>query len=121
MKPGRLARVGARRPPRLGVVSLHRGFDGSDPVRREPIGRLADAHEERKTAQTWRVATGTLACPHCDAPVAPGPAALRPTDPLGCPYCGHAGRVRDFLSLAAVPRPARVEVRVSETARPPLR
>ena len=56
------------------------------------------------------LATGTLACPRCDAPVAPlGP--MSPADPLGCPFCAHAGAVRDFLSLDLPTRPARVEVR----------
>jgi hypothetical protein len=74
---------------------------------REPIGYL----EERR-AHAGRLGTGTLACPLCDAPVAPGPAALSPADVLGCPFCHHAGPVREFLSLAPPSRPARVVVRV---------
>jgi hypothetical protein len=67
--------------------------------------------KERRTAAATRLAGGTLACPRCDAPVAlSGPVA--PADPLACPYCAHAGSVRDFLSLAEPSRPARVEVRV---------
>jgi hypothetical protein len=67
--------------------------------------------KERRTAAETRLAAGTLACPRCDAPVAlAGPVA--PADPLGCPYCAHAAPVRDFLSLAAPSRPARVAVRV---------
>ena len=58
------------------------------------------------------LATGTLACPSCDAPVSPGETPLRPADPLACPYCLHAGAVRDFLSLGEPTRPARVSVRV---------
>jgi hypothetical protein len=66
-------------------------------------------HEERRLGHSGRLATGTLACPHCDAPVAlAGPA--RPSDRLGCPYCRHVGALRDFLSLAAPSRPARVAV-----------
>jgi hypothetical protein len=38
------------------------------------------------------------------------------TDPLTCPFCGHGATVRDFLSLAAPTRPARVEVRVVQPA-----
>jgi hypothetical protein len=54
---------------------------------------------------------GTLACPGCDAPVLiAGP--RRPHDELSCGYCGRAGALREFLSLAAPSRPARVEVRV---------
>jgi len=68
--------------------------------------------KERRTAEATRLAGGTLACPRCDAPVAlSGPVA--PADPLACPYCAQTGAVRDFLSLAAPSRPARVEVRVT--------
>ncbi len=58
------------------------------------------------------VAAGTLACPHCDAPVAPI-GSMRLTAPLACPLCDHAGVVRDFLSLAAPTRPAHVVVRLA--------
>jgi hypothetical protein len=73
---------------------------------------VAIKYEEIRPAPSSRLATGTLACPACDAPVvlAAGPAS--PADPLGCPVCDHAGPVRDFLSLAVPSRPARVEVRV---------
>jgi len=71
-------------------------------------------HEERRSVRSATLATGTLACPSCDAPVAPGPGVLRPPDPLGCPYCAHAASVRDFLTLGAPSRPARVSVRVVE-------
>lgn len=67
--------------------------------------------EELRPARTGRVASGSLACPRCDAPVhlagIAGPAA-----PLGCPFCEHAAPLRDFLSLGAPTRPARVTVRV---------
>jgi hypothetical protein len=67
--------------------------------------------KERRPGEAARVASGTLACPRCDAPVAlAGPVA--PAAPLLCPYCAHAAPVRDFLSLAAPSRPARVAVRV---------
>jgi hypothetical protein len=89
-------------------VALHRGVDGSDPVRGERIGRLHEEHRLR----TRVLALGTLACPSCDAPVSPGPYALAPPDPLACPFCGHAGAVREFLSLTAPTRPARVEIRL---------
>jgi hypothetical protein len=79
---------------------------------REPIRHF----EERRAATAGRLATGTLACPLCDAPVAPGPVWLSPADPLGCPFCHHAGTVRDFLSLSAPARPARVAVRVIHRA-----
>jgi hypothetical protein len=37
---------------------------------------------------------------------------VSPADAIACPVCDRAGAVRDFLSLAAPSRPARVEVRV---------
>ena len=68
-------------------------------------------HEERRTRSN-RLASGTLACPLCDAPVALAGAFAGPSDPLGCPYCDHTASVRDFLSLGAPSRPAHVAVRV---------
>ena len=90
-------------------MSLQRGIDGSDPVRRDTLARN---EEIRYAARTWVLGTGTLACPHCDAPVSPGPHPLAPRDTVACPYCGHAGVVRDFLSLATPARPAHVEIRL---------
>ncbi|MGH2868762.1 MAG: hypothetical protein ACRDNK_14525 [Solirubrobacteraceae bacterium] len=72
--------------------------------------------EELRAARADQLCTGTLACGHCDAPVAIGqPVSL--TDSLTCPFCQHSGAVRDFLSLASPSRPARVVVRVSIPAR----
>jgi hypothetical protein len=97
-------------------MALFRRFDGSDAGAGERVGGLGGTQEERRVSRTRRMALGTLACPACDAPVAPaGP--LAPPDPLSCPYCGHAAAVRDFLSLAAPTRPARVEVRVVQRPR----
>lgn len=93
-------------------MGFHHGIDGSDPLRAEPVGRVAGPEELRPAADAWRLGTGTLACPRCDAPVALGGGHVAPADPLGCPYCAHAGAVRDFLSLTAPTRPARVEVRL---------
>jgi hypothetical protein len=83
--------------------------DGSDPIRGERIGRL---DREHRLGHSTLLAAGTLACPNCDAPVSPGPHPLAPRDFVACPYCAHAGAVRDFLSLAAPARPAYVEVRL---------
>lgn len=92
-------------------MSFQRGIDGAEPVRPDPVGGPAETHELRRRAQTGHMATGTLACPRCDAPVMPAaPASV--TDPLLCPFCLHHARVRDFLSLEAPTRPARVAVRV---------
>ena len=93
-------------------MALHRGIDGSEPLRAEPIGQLAGPHEHRPATAAWRLATGTLACPRCDAPVALPGGHVAPADPLGCPYCDHGAAVRDFLSLTAPSRPARVELRL---------
>ena len=73
--------------------------------------RVAGRYELRRTRTSWEMATGTLACPSCDAPVLPA-GAMSPADPLSCGYCLHNGAVRDFLSLGEPTRPARVVVRV---------
>lgn len=74
--------------------------------RPEPVEKRHDPRERGV------VATGTLACPQCDAPVAPD-GAMRLTAPLWCPVCGCDGAVRDFLSLRTPTRPAHVVVRVA--------
>lgn len=79
----------------------------------EPVGRGTGLHEEEhRRARSGLMALGTLACNRCDAPVALA-APLAPADPIGCPFCAHTGRVRDFLSLSSPSRPARVAVRVT--------
>lgn len=75
----------------------------------EPVAGQVELRRDRR--RDGVVAAGTLACPACDAPVAPG-GRLGLTDPLRCPFCGHAAPVRDFLTLGAPGRPARVVVRV---------
>ena len=74
-------------------------------------------HEIRPARRPGVLAEGTLACPGCDAPVAPpdGRAALHAA--VACPYCARTGIVRDFLSLAAPTRPARVLVTVRQFSR----
>ncbi len=73
--------------------------------------RLAGWQEKRRTTRSSHLASGTLACPDCDAPVLPArPMSLR--DALACPVCEHSAAVRDFLSLSTPGRPARVDVRV---------
>jgi hypothetical protein len=78
---------------------------------------VALKYEEIRPAPSSRLATGTLACPACDAPVALTAGPASPADPLGCPVCDHTGTVRDFLSLAVPSRPARVDVRVVRRSR----
>jgi hypothetical protein len=89
-------------------MGLERAGEGADPIR----PGASTSHTEYRLRHSTRLATGTLACPRCDAPVALAAGAVAPADPLGCPFCGHAGAVRDFLSLAGPPRPAVVDVRV---------
>lgn len=88
-------------------MAINRSTGGAEPVRPEAVGQ----HEERRSTST-RLATATLACPACDAPVAPGADPLFPRDAMRCPVCDHGARVRDFLSLEVPTRPARVQVRV---------
>jgi hypothetical protein len=99
------------------VVTFQRGIDDREPLRPQPIERSGGRHEKRPVASSVRLAVGTLACPGCDAPVAPPAGPLAPADPLGCGYCLHTARVRDFLSLAAPARPTRVDVWVRQRPR----
>jgi hypothetical protein len=98
-------------------VSFQRGIDGPDSVRPEPAGRRDVRIHRYRTFASSVLASGTLACPECDAPIAPPPSGLSPADPLGCGYCEHSAAVRDFLSLEPPVRPARVVVRVRRRAR----
>ena len=92
---------------------MFRSTDGADPLRSEAT---TGPQEVRKSTRSTHLATGTFACPQCDAPVAPD-RPLRPSDRVACPYCAHEGAVRDFLSLSAPTRPARVEVHVVQRLR----
>ena len=89
------------------ATSTARSRRAQSPSRASP-GARADS----LVARTGHLASGTLACPRCDAPVALGAGPAAPADPLGCPFCEHTATVRDFLSLADPTRPARVAVRV---------
>ena len=86
-------------------MAFHRRVD------REPLGTSAGTEELRPSRSSTELATGTMACPECDAPVAPV-GRMRPSDDAACPFCGTAGAVRDFLTLEDPARPARVVVRV---------
>jgi hypothetical protein len=74
--------------------------------------RAGGHYELRRARATREMATGTLACPSCDAPVLPD-GVMSPADPMSCGFCDHAGALRDFLSLGEPTRPTRVVVRVS--------
>jgi uncharacterized paraquat-inducible protein A len=95
-------------------VSLFRGIGDPDPD--ETVARQG-VQEEQRRARTNLLAVGTIACPHCDAPVALPGQPLTPVDVLGCPYCGHTAPLREFLSLEAPSRPTRVAVRVVDRTR----
>jgi hypothetical protein len=78
-----------------------------------PFLNRPEPAEHRHSERSARLGTGTLACPRCDAPVALAAGVHAPVEALWCPFCRHGATVRDFLSLAAPSRPARVAVRVS--------
>ena len=67
----------------------------------------------RRAARDGLLGIGTIACARCDAPVGIGPGPIAVTGTLTCPYCGHHGAAREFLSLRPPTRPTRVEVRVA--------
>jgi len=80
-------------------------------IEREPIGTTGGTEELRPARSTSELATATMACPECDAPVMPA-GRVRPSDHATCPFCATTGAVRDFLTLEDPARPARVVVRV---------
>lgn len=102
-------------------MTFQRGIDGSEPLRAQPISVPAGAREIGEASSTLRVACGTLACPRCDAPIGLGGRAASFAEHLHCPFCRHAAALREFLSLAAPTRPARVEVRARPRAPGPRR
>ena len=99
--------------PRLWAVSFSGMFDGSGSSASDQTRRLAVVHEERRrTVDSRTIAAATLACARCDAPVALAPGGHAPAAPLTCPFCAHRAPLREFLSLAAPIRPARVLVKL---------
>jgi hypothetical protein len=82
------------------------------PLRAQPMERLAGRPERHRNESWWHLATATIACPSCDAPVLPDHGGMTPAAAMTCGYCLHSGAVRDFLSLAEPTRPTRVSVRV---------
>jgi hypothetical protein len=93
-------------------MALHREIEGAPPLRPRPVERLAGRHELHRADRARHVATGTLACPACDAPILPGPEGISPAELISCGFCLHVAAVRDFLSLTEPTRPTRVAVRV---------
>src|SRR3954449_3809117 len=92
-------------------------MDGSDSLRWEPGTRsLAGHKEERRSARSGRLGTGTLACNRCDAPVVLTRAA-GPTEVLSGPSCSDRALRGGFVALATPDRLGRLEVRVVIPAR----
>ncbi len=102
-------------------MSIARGFDGAAPHEPEPVGGGSGWTEVRRDTRTTRMASGTLACPACDAPVASPERPVPPSHPLACGFCGLDARVRDFLTLGEPTRPTRVAVHVRAPAAQPRR
>lgn len=103
-------------------MTFRRGLHDSHTGRLEPIAPVARAAQvQQRVARTGRLGTGTLACARCDAPIALTAGPHSPNDPLTCPFCLNRGPLREFLSLAAPTRPARVQVRVVLRDRSPAR
>lgn len=93
-------------------VSSLRGIGGVRYTVTGSASRRLACHEElRRSLAAAQLATGTLACPSCDAPVVlAGP--WQPAAPLSCPFCATSGPLRRFLVLGEPTRPTRVVVRV---------
>lgn len=102
-------------------VSISRGFDGASPLEPEPVSGISGWREERRDTRTTRMASGTLACPSCDAPVASPERPVPPSASLACGFCGLDGSIRDFLTLGEPTRPTRVAVHVRTPAARPAR
>jgi hypothetical protein len=99
--------------PRLDAVSFLSGGDWTGGGSSES-GSRADhvVQRKRKSDRDGVIASGTIACPQCDAPVALGPDEVTVTETLTCPFCAQRGPVREFLSLAVPTRPTRVQIRL---------
>ena len=93
-------------------MAFQRGIDGSEPTRSDRVSSTRVFRDQRRSARSTHMASATLACPGCDAPVALPAPTMTPGQPLACGFCGRTGLLRDFLSLAVPTRPMRVEVHV---------
>lgn len=93
-------------------MALHRTGGELEPVR----GTGGAGTRLLRPATSAPVATGTFACPGCDAPGYLH-RAYTPAEPYRCGYCGHEAPAREFLTLGGTVRPARVTVRI-RVARP---
>ncbi len=94
-------------------MSFLSGGDWTGGGSSESSGRAEHVEQRKRRAdRNGVIASGTIACPRCDAPVAIGPDEVAVTEALTCPFCAQHGPVRDFLSLAVPTRPTRVQVRL---------
>lgn len=93
-------------------MAFSRSSDGADPIGSASATGGLRIKELRRSTRSTHMASGSLACPRCDAPVALTAGPVAATAELQCPFCGHLGPLRAFLSLATPSRPARVEVHV---------
>ena len=91
-------------------MSIFRDTDAGRSDRDEP----AVGYEElRRSSRVGVLDVGTLACAHCDAPVALSERAVALSESLSCPYCLHTAAVYEFLTLGVPTRPAHMVVRVA--------
>ena len=96
-------------------------FERLEPGRVDPDSgeRLPRQLEKRRAAAAG--GTGASHPGHASVPCPRTPAGpMSPGDALGCGYCGHAGAVRDFLTMGLPNRPARVTVRLVAPAATPV-
>jgi len=94
-------------------VSFSRSLNATGSATTDQTRRLTVREEKCRNLDTRQIGVGTLACARCDAPVALGSGPHPPTVSLTCPFCAHRAPLREFLSLAAPARPARVVVRLA--------
>jgi hypothetical protein len=90
-------------------VSFLRGGNWTSDLRERPRQEVI---QQRWATRSDHLAEATVACACCDAPVAVGSEPLTMSDSLTCPFCGHRGPVRDFVSLAKPTRPTHAVLRV---------
>jgi hypothetical protein len=80
----------------LHAVSLLREpSDWRRPERDRAVGTGTHRNVTRRAAQ--QIGRGSLACPSCDLPLLPVRVGI--SDPIACPFCGHAQAARGFLRL----------------------
>jgi hypothetical protein len=81
-------------------VALHLDPFEHEPLRKqEETARVTDIDHESRVARDGIevLAHGALICPACDAPVVISESVPAWAE-VGCGFCGHRGRSREFLS-----------------------